>query len=93
MYVRLDISDDGCGMDAETRERLFDPFFTSKGSGHGLGLPVALGVVRAHGGGIALESEPGAGTCFRVYLPASSRAAEPRPRRRVARAASEAAAC
>jgi PAS domain S-box-containing protein len=78
VYVRLDISDDGCGMDPETRERLFDPFFTSKDSGHGLGLPVALGVVRAHGGGIALESEPGAGTCFRVYLPASSRAAEPR---------------
>ena len=73
VYVRLEISDDGCGMDAETRERLFDPFFTRKESGHGLGLPVALGVVRAHGGGIALESEPGAGTCFRVYLPASTR--------------------
>jgi PAS domain S-box-containing protein len=74
LYVRLDIADDGCGMDAETRDRLFDPFFTSKESGHGLGLPVALGVVRAHGGGIAVESEPGAGTCFRVYLPVSSRA-------------------
>jgi PAS domain S-box-containing protein len=76
IYVRLDIADDGCGMDSETRERLFDPFFTSKDSGHGLGLPVALGVVRAHGGGIALESEPGTGTVFRVYLPASSRAPE-----------------
>ena len=74
VYVRLEIADDGCGMDAETRDRLFDPFFTRKESGHGLGLPVALGVVRAHGGGIALESEPGAGTCFRVYLPASTRA-------------------
>jgi PAS domain S-box-containing protein len=78
VYVRLDISDDGCGMDAETRERLFDPFYTSKDGGHGLGLPVALGVVRAHGGGIALESETGVGTCFRVYLPASSRVPEPR---------------
>jgi PAS domain S-box-containing protein len=77
VYVRLDISDDGCGMDSEACERLFDPFYTSKDSGHGLGLPVALGVVRAHGGGIALESEPGTGTCFRVYLPASSRAVEP----------------
>ncbi len=76
VYVRLDITDDGCGMDVETRERLFDPFFTSKDSGHGLGLPVALGVVRAHGGGIALDSEPGVGTSFRVYLPASSRAPE-----------------
>ncbi|RIK98603.1 MAG: hypothetical protein DCC71_20855 [Proteobacteria bacterium] len=75
VYVRLDIADDGCGMDAETRERLFDPFFTSKESGHGLGMPVALGVVRAHGGGIAVESAPGAGTTFHVYLPASSRAA------------------
>jgi PAS domain S-box-containing protein len=79
VYVRLDIADDGCGMDAETCGRLFDPFFTSKESGHGLGLPVALGAVRAHGGGIALESEPGAGTCFRVYLPASTRAPAPRP--------------
>jgi PAS domain S-box-containing protein len=74
LYVRLDIADDGCGMDAETRDRLFDPFFTSKEGGHGLGLPVALGVVRAHGGGIAVDSEPGGGTCFHVYLPASSRA-------------------
>jgi PAS domain S-box-containing protein len=74
LYVYFDIVDDGCGMDAETRERLFDPFFTRKQSGHGLGLPVALGVVRAHGGGIAVETAPGAGTCFRVYLPPSSRA-------------------
>ena len=81
VYVRLDIADDGRGMDAETRERLFDPFFTSKDSGHGLGLPVALGVVRGHGGGIALESEPGAGTCFRVYLPASTRAPRAAQRR------------
>jgi PAS domain S-box-containing protein len=79
LYVRLDVADDGCGMDAETRERLFDPFFTSKESGHGLGLPVALGVVRAHGGGIAVESEPGVGTTFRVYLPASSRAPVEQP--------------
>jgi PAS domain S-box-containing protein len=78
VYVRLDITDDGCGIDVETRERLFDPFFTSKEGGHGLGLPVALGVVRAHGGGIALDSEPGEGTTFRVYLPASSRIPEPR---------------
>jgi PAS domain S-box-containing protein len=74
LYVHFDIADDGCGMDSDTRDHLFDPFFTSKQSGHGLGLPVALGVVRAHGGGIAVDSTPGAGTCFRVYLPASSRA-------------------
>jgi signal transduction histidine kinase/CheY-like chemotaxis protein len=76
LYVHFDIADDGCGMDAETRDHLFDPFFTSKQTGHGLGLPVALGVVRAHGGGIGVDSTPGAGTCFRVFLPASSRAPE-----------------
>jgi len=76
LYVHFDVADDGCGMDAETRDRLFDPFFTRKESGHGLGLPVALGVVRAHGGGIAVETAPGSGTSFRVYLPASSRAPE-----------------
>jgi PAS domain S-box-containing protein len=74
VYVHFDIADDGCGMDAQTRDHLFDPFFTSKQSGHGLGLPVALGVVRAHGGGIGVDSTPGVGTCFRVYLPASSHA-------------------
>jgi signal transduction histidine kinase len=69
-YARLEVSDEGVGMDAETRTRIFDPFFTTKESGHGLGLALALGAVRAHGGAIALESEPGCGTTFTILIPA-----------------------
>ena len=70
-YVVLQVSDDGAGMDEETRARIFDPFFTTKATGHGLGLASALGAVRAHGGTLAIESEPGRGTTFSVFLPAS----------------------
>jgi PAS domain S-box-containing protein len=69
-YVFLDVSDRGCGMDAETRARSLDPFFTTKTVGRGLGLCEVLGVVRAQGGGIQVESEPGRGTTVTVLLPA-----------------------
>jgi len=68
-YVRLQISDTGCGMTAEQKVRAFDPFFTTKFAGRGLGLAVVQGVVRAHQGAIHLVSAPGEGTEFQILLP------------------------
>ncbi|MCE5244005.1 MAG: PAS domain S-box protein [Syntrophobacteraceae bacterium] len=68
-YACIEVSDTGCGMDAGMLDRIFDPFFSTKLIGKGLGLSVVHGVVRAHGGAVAVRSEPSAGTSFRVYLP------------------------
>jgi two-component system, cell cycle sensor histidine kinase and response regulator CckA len=70
-YVCLEVSDSGCGMDADTQARMFDPFFTTKPTGHGLGLAAALGIVRGHGGAVRVYSEPGEGTCVKVLVPVS----------------------
>jgi len=71
-YVRCSVLDDGAGMDAATLSRILEPFFTTKFTGRGLGLSVVLGVVRSHGGGLALSSDLGRGTRVDVYLPASA---------------------
>jgi len=70
-------TDTGSGIDPAVLERIFDPFFTTKpaGEGTGLGLPTALGILRSHGGAIRVESQPGRGSTFSVFLPAAGREA------------------
>ena len=76
LYVFLEVTDTGCGMEKETLAKLFDPFFSTKFTGRGLGLSAVLGIVRGHKGAIKVYSEQNKGTTFRVLFPASSRPAE-----------------
>jgi len=74
-YVSLEVTDDGCGMDRETLTRVFDPFYTTKVGGRGLGLAAVHGIVRSHHGGLQIRSAPGEGTRVAVLLPEDGRPA------------------
>jgi CheY-like chemotaxis protein len=84
-YVFLEVADSGCGMDEETLERVYDPFFTTKFTGRGLGLAAVLGIVRGHGGMITIASAPEQGTVLRTYFPVvrkpapAKKASRPKP--------------
>ena len=70
-YAIITVTDSGCGMDEQTKRKVFDPFFTTKArnKGTGLGLSMVMGIIRQHGGFIDLQSEPGKGSVFTIYLP------------------------
>jgi signal transduction histidine kinase len=70
-FLKIGVVDRGAGIDPTIRDRIFEPFFTTKdvGEGTGLGLSVAYGIVREHGGFIEVESNPGSGSRFSVYVP------------------------
>jgi len=74
-YLQLKVSDTGCGMSPETQSRALDPFFTTKGAGHGLGLSVVDGIVRGLGGAVHMSSEPDRGATFHILLPCADTAA------------------
>jgi signal transduction histidine kinase/CheY-like chemotaxis protein len=80
-YVRITVSDTGCGMSPETIARIFDPFYTTKFTGRGLGLAAVRGIVRHHRGTIRIESEVGKGTTFTVLLPTTTAVAQSEPDR------------
>lgn len=75
-YVFIEVSDNGCGMSAETQAKIFDPFFTTKFTGRGLGLAAVLGIVRGHRGALKVYSEVGRGTTFKLLFPCAEGSAE-----------------
>lgn len=80
-YILISVRDTGCGMDESVRTRIFEPFFTTRqiGQGTGLGLSVVYGIVASHDGLVTVESQPGEGSTFRVFLPKANARVEPLP--------------
>jgi PAS domain S-box-containing protein len=76
LYTSIEVSDTGCGMDPEIQKRIFEPFFSTKFTGRGMGLSAVLGILRSHRGTVQVTTQPGHGTSFRVLLPATLRVAE-----------------
>jgi CheY-like chemotaxis protein len=77
-YACLEVVDTGGGITTKDLEKLFDPFFSTKSSGRGLGLPVVLGIARSNNGVVTVESEPGRGSVFRIFFPVSTEAVSPK---------------
>jgi CheY-like chemotaxis protein len=78
-YVCLEVTDTGCGMDEETRKRIFEPFYTTKFTGRGLGMSAIRGIVKAHDGTLHLTSTPGVGTSFKVCFPVPEKSDDAAP--------------
>jgi len=68
-YVKVDVIDDGCGLDEQTQQNMFTPFYSGRKDGHGLGLAITRNIVAAHGGTIRADNQPTGGACFTVHLP------------------------
>ena len=86
-YISIDVTDSGCGMNEEMQQRIFEPFYTTKFTGRGLGMSSVMGIIKSHNGAILLQSNPGSGSTFKILLPVftgQSGTSPPHPAERIA---------